>query len=104
MDEFFPHENTIYPPAFSIDGKLNLPSQKSDLLGLIAPGAYPPVPSFIDVKIIDGAAIVHSLPVDKVSTFGEYASEVILPWIKHQLKVCNRLDMIWDVYKDNSLK
>lgn len=104
LDRFFSHENTIYPPALSKEGKLNLPSQKSDLLGLIAPETYLPVPSVVDVKIIDGATIVHSLPVDKASTFGEYASEVILPWIKHQLKTCNRVNMVWDVYKDNSLK
>ena len=104
LHQFFSHENNIYPPALSKDGKLNLPSQKSDLLGLIAADTYPPVQSSLDVKIIDGAAIAHALPVDKLSTFGEYASDVFLPWIELQLKTCDRVDIVWDVYKNNRLK
>ena len=39
-----------------------------------------------DVKVLDIAAIVHLLSTNGVSTFDNYASDVLIPYIKKQLE------------------
>jgi len=57
-----------------------------------------------DAKIFDGAVIVHSLHKGEATTFSEYSHQVFLPWLKRQLENCNRIDIVWDTYKLDSLK
>jgi len=60
LHDFFSHENHPWPPSISENGKLRLPSKKSDLLvSLDGPAMESPVD--VHVKIFDGPAIVHSL-------------------------------------------
>ena len=40
----------------------------------------------------------------KVKTFNEYATQIIVPHVLKQLEVVDRVDVVWDVYKDDSLK
>ena len=63
-------------------------------------------PNLYDVKIVDGPAIVHSLSANcnRVKTFDEYADSVFVEWIEKALHNSNRVDIIWDQYKPNSLK
>ena len=37
-------------------------------------------------------------------TFCDYAVDVFMPFIDYQLRDCQRLDIVWDVYRENSLK
>lgn len=37
-------------------------------------------------------------------TFGDYSKTVFIPYVQHQLKSVNRLDIVWDIYVPNSLK
>lgn len=99
LDEFFAHENHPWPPALSEHGNLYLPSQKSDLLCLLDSEPQHESPTSFQAKILDGAAIVHSLPTSNAATFG-----VFLPWTKRQLQDCNRIDIVWDIYKEDSIK
>lgn len=106
LEDFFSHENHPWPPALSLQGKLRLPSSKSELLECICPkdqieGSGP---TDIDAKVIDGAGIVHALPHERFSTFGEYSNTVFIPWIERQLQSCSRIDIIWDTYRSDSLK
>uniref|UniRef100_UPI00358E697A uncharacterized protein n=1 Tax=Myxine glutinosa TaxID=7769 RepID=UPI00358E697A len=39
-----------------------------------------------------------------IKTFQEYATQVFLPYVKAQLRNVMRIDIIWDVYLDESLK
>ena len=55
-------------------------------------------PSFVDVKLLDGAAVVHLLPTTNVVTFNEYADQIFLPYITKQLESCTRVDVVWDTY------
>ena len=61
LEEFFRHENQVYPPALSDDGNLHL-GTKSDLLicleDICASQTEAPVTSSV---IVDGAAIVQML-------------------------------------------
>ena len=64
--------------------------------------------SDVDVRLVDRAALVHSLS-PKTSrhnskTFQDYAHLVFLPHITHLLHDVVRLDVVWDVYQQDSLK
>ena len=71
LEEFFKHENHPRPPALSLHGRLRLPINRSELLLCIEPSVQPEAPSHYDAKVFDGAAIVHALPWENTSTFGE---------------------------------
>ena len=71
-------------------------TKKSDLLNQLIIRDPVQAPLFYNAKIFDGAAIVHALPTQQVSTFGEYADYVFIRWIEQQLQNCNRVDIVWD--------
>ena len=58
----------------------------------------------VDIRIIDGAALVHMIDPHKSSipirTFRDYSQLILLPHIL-QYVVC--INVVWDIYK-NSLK
>ena len=82
LEEFFNHENQSTPPSLSTMGLIRI-GHKSDLLPCLETGTLsePPV---IDVKILDGVAIVNMLPRDYSKTFEEYAKNVFLPYLEAQ--------------------
>ncbi|KAL9966137.1 hypothetical protein ACROYT_G024162 [Oculina patagonica] len=102
LEEFFKHENQPYPPSLSEFGNLRF-GKKSDLIKCVN-RVSPPAPASYDVKVFDGAAIVHALPVSSVSTFSQYADSTFLPFLENQLKSTKRIDVVWDEYRSASLK
>ena len=84
-------------------GKLRL-GKKSDLLGVLPIETDNDPPVVFDVKVLDGAAIVHFLSTTCISTFNEYAGNVFMPYIKKQLEASTRVDVVWDTYITCSLK
>lgn len=103
MTEFFRHENQPFPPSLSDGGKLRL-GKKSDLLSILVQEAHVDLPEIFDVKLLDGAAIVHLLPTANSVTFDEYAELVFIPYIMNQLHSCKRVDIVWDTYLPQSIK
>lgn len=57
-----------------------------------------------DAIILDGAVIIQMHQPKAVSTFGEYFDRIFVPYILRQLEDVNRIDIVWDIYKDDSLK
>ena len=57
-----------------------------------------------DVIILDGAAIINMLKPIGVKILQDYATHVFLPFIKAQLRNVTSIDIIWDVYLEDSLK
>ena len=53
---------------------------------------------------LDGPAIVQMLKPGISKTFEVYAKEVFLPYISLQLCKATRIDLVWDVYLNDSLK
>ena len=48
-----------------------------------------------DVKLIDGASMVHSLRLDRsIKTFRDYAEKKVIPFIEKHLS--NTKHIIWD--------
>ena len=102
MGTFFGHENHPYPPSLFDRGKLRS-TKKSDLLSTLAQETESSehFTSF-DVKVLDGAAIVHLLPTTNITTFDEYASDVFISYIKKQLDTSTHVDVVWDAYLSSS--
>lgn len=105
LEEFFSHEVQSYPPSLSEFGNLRLPTAKSDLLACL-PGCTEQrePPRKFGCRILDGAVIVHCLPVAGAVTFNEYAEKVFVPHLLQQLQHSNRVDVVWDTYIPGSLK
>lgn len=104
LSVFFSHENQLFPPSLSDDGKLRTPTSKSELLKCLDTDEQPECPQRFDCKIFDGAALVHSLPLSSATTFADYGDMVFKPYIKQELQKVNRVDLVWDRYYQSSLK
>ena len=103
MSKFFCHENHPFPPSLSDGGKLCL-GNKSDLLNILANDAQNDPPDSIDVRLLDGAAVVQLLPTNNIATFNEYADQVFVPHIIKQLENLKRVDVVWNEYISSSIK
>ncbi len=88
MDNFFAHENHPWPPSLASNGKMHSIC-KSDLIDCLESVVefQNTVPN-VDSKIIDGAALVHTLDPKKtiskkpIKTFKDYADNVLIPTVK----------------------
>ena len=58
----------------------------------------------VQASILDGAAIVNMLQPGTAKTSSDYAIGGLILYITSQLHNIVRLDIIWDVYKYDSLK
>ena len=97
MDAFFEHENHAWRPSLASNGIMHQTS-KSDLmerLECVVPKSES-VPN-VDVKIVDGAALIHIQVQNKlqvsVKTFHDYAQLVFLPYIERMLQNVVRIDV-----------
>ena len=104
MKVFFGHEYDDEPPSISEGGDLKQ-AVKPDLVECLEK-LVPPVKMspHVDVKVLDGAVIVHLLKPQGSRTFEEYSKNIFLPHIELQLENVSRVDIVWDSYLPNSLK
>ena len=103
-DKFFCHELQSFPAALADSGKMYFPTAKSALLPCLTEKMDDTleVPQSFDCILLDGAAIVHFLPTDRICTFRDYAQKVFIPYLK--TFSCSRIDIVFDQYLVNSLK
>ena len=104
LDEFFKYENQPWPPALSKMNQLR-GGQKADLVKCleiinVSEPKQPPV----DAIILDGAVAVQMMAPGAACTFGYYVDMVFQPFILKQLESASRIDIVWDVYRKDSLK
>lgn len=65
---------------------------------LVAPDVY-------GVIVIDGGALIHSLPGTSFKRMMyDYFNKVFLPRIQHDLRRAERVDIIWDQYREMTIK
>ena len=93
LEDFFSHENHPWPPSLSEQGNLRWPNKKSDLLSCLDKATNLEPPTYYDVKLVDGPAIVHSLPTKQVKTFVEYGDAVFLSWTEHAFHNSSKVDI-----------
>ena len=69
LKDFFSHENQPYPPALSLNGLMrNIITALTELVpGVCTTSEMQP--SDFDLKIFDGTALVHMLPLGPSKTF-----------------------------------
>ena len=114
LEEFFRHESSSSPASLSSEGSINS-CTKSDLLACIMEASASTglsadeelvAPDDYGVIVIDGGALIHSLPGTTVQgkTFDECFTKVFCPRIQHELKRAARVDIIWDQYRAMSIK
>lgn len=58
----------------------------------------------VDAIIMDGAVLVQMLKPVMVQTFQEYSDRVFMPHVLRHLASVKRIDVVWDVYLEDSLK
>ena len=110
MEKNFRHENHRWPPALAHNGNMRGSENKSDILLKLEPLASKVDDVLgVEMKAIDGSALTHSLDPkifkgEKLKDFAEYAEKLFLPNILQKLEGCQRCDIIFDVYKADSLK
>ena len=104
LQEFFRHENQPFPIVLSDHGLIHT-CQKSHLVdSLEAEAVSLDMEPDADAIIIDGSALVHSLPPSTSETFDDYARLDFLPRIEAYSAKYNRTDVVFDVYLTSSLK
>ena len=104
MQEFFKHENQTTPASLSDGGQLHT-CQKSQLTELLqAQVAIPDKEPGGDTIIIDGSALIQSLPPCTSKSFDDYAREDIIQKVESYCTKYQRVDIVFDVYKYASLK
>lgn len=107
IDDFFSHENQMYPPSISEDGKLRKLTNKSDIIDCIQTKcdiSFNDSQTIVRGKMFDGAAVIHMLNPGIATTF--YGNHVLIfkPYFSNQLKNSSRIDIIFDRYISNTLK
>ena len=79
--------------------------QKSDLVKCIEKNSTLTAESpEVDIAILDRAVVVQMDRPGPQRTFQEYAHNVFMPYIMKQLQPVKRVDIIWDVHRQDSLK
>lgn len=107
LDDFFAHENQSCPPALSAGGQMRS-CAKSDLIqcltGTCSNSTSTQSPS-VHAKIYDGAVLVHMLFPGTSIDFKEYFERIFFPYLKNQCHSgVQRINVVWDLYKADSLK
>ena len=104
---FFEHEQAPEPPSLADSGKMRT-CNKADLLpcleGLASSSPHIQHPK-ATAKIIDGAPLVHFLqPKASSQNFDDYVEDTFIPYFVKEFNSLDRIDLVWDVYKESSLK
>ena len=106
LDEFFKHENQPYPPALCCANGDMRHGCKSDLLTCLQKIEKSIVTEqpVVDCVIVDGAAVVQMLRPGSGMTFMDYAKSVFLRHLQSYLTYAVRIDVVFDIYRPDSLK
>ena len=106
MADFFAHENQSYPPSLSDYGSMRY-GTKADLLACVeelVPHHETVNPLDAQMIILDGAAIVNMIKPGTSESFDDYILKII-EYIRKQFRgAVLRVDMVFDIYKKDSLK
>ncbi|ELU15800.1 hypothetical protein CAPTEDRAFT_215744 [Capitella teleta] len=101
-DDLFGHESSKFPPALTKDGEIDH-STKSEILDCLCVQEKQ-VASDTTCALLDGAVVVQMVRPKNSTTFGDYCADVFLQYVFIMLKTKDWVDIVFDVYKDNSLK
>ena len=105
MDAFFRHGYHAWSPSLASNSTMHQ-TNKSVFMECLESLIQEDVPN-VDVKIVDGAALVHIIDPKKsqvtVKTFQDYSQLVFFPYMGRMLQDVVRTDVVWYVYREDSL-
>ena len=102
---FFKHETSAYPFALSSNGNLRTTAKLALLPVLESYGFSQSSALTCDVYVIEGPVLSQMLkPRGSVTTFEEYISKTITPFVINKAAIYKRVDIVFDVYLRNSIK
>lgn len=102
VSEVFAHESSNYPPSITKNGEM-YHGTKSEIVSCL------PVPvhsgqRLTTAVVLDGAVVVQMKRPGTSVTFEEYTNNIFLPYVLSWFETHIRVDVVWDVYKKDSLK
>src|SRR6218665_3286863 len=108
LEVFLRHESSQYRPGLSSGRSLSscTKSKESCTSSTISFKEEPAVPDFLDLIIIYGGALIHSVPGTNVQGWssGLYFYKFFCPRDRHELKRSTRVDIVWDQYLALTIK
>ena len=102
MKDFFIYENHYCPPALSSSGDLRS-GTKTDLSCLESLVELANIISVVDTNVMDAAILAQMMSPSVGTTFKSY-TDVFASYTMNKLKSVKRIDLVWDMYCENSLK
>jgi len=104
LHDFFHHENQSSLASLSDGGRLHV-CQKSQLATVLeGKVTLPDAEPVTDAIIIDGSALVSTLPPRTSKTFAEYAEMEFISKVDACARKYHRTDIVLDTYQASSLK
>ena len=103
IDELFKHETRNSPPSLSKNGEIRS-GNKADLLHCMPLVASEKDEVNTEASVLEGSVLVNILKPGAANTFEEYSETVFNPVALQDLKEHIRIDVIFDSYKEKSLK
>ena len=102
LDDFFSHENHSYPPALSVYGKIRH-STKSDCVKVLTKyGEVCCEEPLVTGLILDGAAIVQMTPAGESKSLENTPTKNLV--FRAKSSSIERIDVVFDVYRQKSIK
>ena len=100
VDDFFRHENQPIPPTLSNEG-LTRTGEKRDLLDCRPTNE---TTSNDSQRLMLKCSTAHYLQPGTCATFDDYANDVFVLYMVNELSKVSRVDIVWDIYRPDSLK
>ena len=106
FDIFFEHEQQTYPPSISEYGNMRIPKNKSEFLQSLETGGniFNGAPAIIDACVFDGPVLMHWDPPKSSKTYRMYCSDELGKRIINMDANISRIDVVFDIYKEISMK
>lgn len=112
LDLFFSHEVHAFPPSMAESEEVMYSSKKSEIIHCLEkavsesnnPISVEQTMSY-DCLIVDGGALIHMLvPGRGIATFTDFKTMCFKKYIQCELRKVSSLHIVWDTYKEQSIK
>ena len=110
LNTFFAHEAHPYPPSMANGNEMMYHSTKSDIIHCMEreadgiPQDVTEVHAEYDCLIQDGGQLIHVLDPRGAGTFENFTQRLFFKHLQAELRKVPRLDIVWDTYRDMSIK
>ena len=112
LDLFFSHEVHAFPPSMAESEEVMYSTKKSEIINCLEKAVSESKMTLsvdqtnaYDCFIVDGGALIHMLvPGRGIATFTDYKRMCFKKYIESELRKVSSLHIVWDTYKEQSIK